>query len=606
MKQPVRSQKDIILAYQQTIEIQHAGIGQLKRAKKILSAARLISAVLGISLCYYFGPAFHTIIPLAAIFSILFIYLVFKDTDKTNSIAERERLIRVNQHEIDAMEQNLAGYDDGQTFADPNHAYASDLDLFGPASLFQYLSRCHTDRSGKLLADYMKAPQDHLEIRKKQEAAAELSEKLSYCQQLQATSLAKPLSFKTEEKLNRCMEAPSIGYQHIFWKGMRNIYPIFPLCILTLNIADKISDNIFLSCFTVFYLISVLVSRKATPALEMLLDIEPEIEGVQKMFYLIEMENFSSGFLQSLQNRLKPAGFKSTSAAIAGFLSILKKNDSKANLLINLFLQIFLLWDLRLVISLNEWKAKNKAQYEDWFPVIAEFEVIISLASLVHNEPEWTFPEMDDRYFHFNATEIGHPLIPVMKRITSNFNLEGTGKIALITGSNMAGKSTFLRSLGINTVLAGMGSPVCAKKMSLSEVKLLSSMRVADNLSENTSTFYAELKKLKFIIDSVNRKEHNFILLDEVLRGTNSTDRHKGSRALVRQLLQSSSVAVMATHDTELAHSESRADESVINYYFEGRIIADKLYFDYKIKKGICESLNATELMKKIGIHFQD
>ena len=182
---------------------------------------------------------------------------------------------------------------------------------------------------------------------------------------------------------------------------------------------------------------------------------------------------------------------------------------------------------------------------------------MISLASLVHNEPDWSFPEVDGNYFHFLVNDLGHPLIPVEKRITNDFKLEGTGKIAMVTGSNMAGKSTFLRSLGVNTVLALMGSPVCAREMHLGEMNLISSMRVADNLAENTSTFYAELKKLQLIIESVNRKENVFILLDEVLRGTNSTDRHQGSQALVRQLLHAHSVAVIATHDTELARTES-------------------------------------------------
>jgi len=212
---------------------------------------------------------------------------------------------------------------------------------------------------------------------------------------------------------------------------------------------------------------------------------------------------------------------------------------------------------------------------------------------------------VDEKYFHFEAEALGHPLIPVATRITSDFSLEGTGRIALITGSNMAGKSTFLRSLGVNTVLALMGCPVCARQMKVSAVKLISSMRVADNLAENTSTFYAELKKLQHIIESVNRKEKVFILLDEVLRGTNSTDRHKGTKALLRQLLQSGTVAVMATHDTDLAYSES-ANASVSNYHFEGNIMGEELSFDYKIKNGISESLNATALMKKIGIHFQD
>jgi len=310
--------------------------------------------------------------------------------------------------------------------------------------------------------------------------------------------------------------------------------------------------------------------------------------------------------LQSLQNRLKPSGYSSASESVKDFHVIIKRIEFRSNLVVSPVLQFFLMWDLRQIISLNDWKKKNKLQLKDWFEVIAEMEVAISMASLVHNEPGWCFPEIDSAYFHLQAEAIGHPLIPVATRVTNDFSMEGTGKIAVITGSNMAGKSTFLRSLGTNIVLALMGAPVCAERMKLSDMELISSMRVSDNLAESTSTFYAELKKLQYIIESVNRKEPVFILLDEVLRGTNSTDRHKGSRALIRQLLRGKAVAVMATHDTDLAHSESAADASVTNYYFEGKIINDELYFDYKIKKGICESLNATTLMKKIGIHFQD
>jgi len=605
MKQPFRSNQEIVSYYQHHIGVHEAQIEKLKKSKKILSAARLISVILGLGICYYFWPEIRFSVSSVLLFSVIFIFLVFRDTDKTSALKERERQIRINRHEIDALQQNLSAYDEGHSFADPLHPYASDLDLFGPASLFQYLSRCHTDQSKILLAGYLKTPLNSSDIREKQDAAAELSEKQAYCQKFQSTAMTKPLTLQTEEKLKQCIEAPSAGFQNSFWKGLRYIYPVIPLSITAFYIAGDLTDKVFLYCAAVFYLISMMFSWKAKPALDMLLDIEPEIEAVQKLFYLIEKENFRAAFLQSLQNRLKPGGYKSTSDAIGEFLSILKKNDSRANLLVNLVLQIFFLWDLGLVIALNEWKKKNRIQFKDWFHVIAEMEVLNSLASLVHNEPEWVFPEVDDQYFHFSTIEIGHPLIPPNKRITSDFELEGTGKIALITGSNMAGKSTFLRTLGINTVLAGMGSPVCARHLSLSNLTLMSSMRVADNLAENTSTFYAELKKLKSIIEAVNRKERVFILLDEVLRGTNSDDRHKGSQALVRQLLKSESVAVMATHDTELAHSES-ANESLFNYHFEGKIIADELYFDYKIKKGICESLNATELMKKIGIHFQD
>ena len=605
MSHQPRTQDVISGIYLSNIKSHQFSIQKLKQQKKVLSILRLITVLCGIATSWFFWPASPLVFAAILTFSIILIFLVFRDSDKTSELQNQERLIRVNQHELDAIQQNLGEYDNGQNFADPIHAYAADMDLFGPSSLYQYLSRCHAEQSKNLLADYLKAPLSVAAIKEKQKAAAALSEKQSYCQRIQSTAMMKPLTVRTEKKIKRCMEAPSAGYEHRFWKWFQNIYPALPISILAMYQLDDISKRVFLSCLIGFYLISLLISRKTGSALKMLLDIEPEMDALRKQFLLIENEKFNSGFLQSLQKRLKPDGFSSASATIGEFNHILKKNDWKSNLLINLILQLVFLWDLRLTILLNDWKKKNKLRFSDWLAVIAEMEVTVSLASLVHNEPAWCFPDVDENYFHFQGKEIGHPLIPAAKRIVNDFELEGTGKIALITGSNMAGKSTFLRSLGINTVLAGMGSPVCAGQMKLSEIKLLSSMRVADNLSENTSTFYAELKKLKYIIDLVNLKEPVFILLDEVLRGTNSTDRHKGSQALVRQLLQSKAVAVMATHDTDLAHSES-ANNSVTNFHFEGKILAEELFFDYKIKNGICESLNATTLMKKIGIHFQE
>jgi hypothetical protein len=606
MSQPSRSQKEIILGYEQNITRQNFLIKKLKKEKTFISIARLITTIAGITLSWYLWPVTILFISSLIIFSVILFFLVFRDADKTADINNSERLIQINEHEIGAMDHVLNDYEDGHSYNDPIHPYASDLDLFGPSSLFQWLNRCHADQSKKLLAKYLLDPCSPAIVNAKQAAAKELSEMQAYSQQFQSTAMADPVTEKTELKLKNWMAKPVTGFQNSFWKWFRNIYPVFPITILVMFIKDDISIRIFVYWLIGFYFISYLISRKIMSEFVLISNIEQEMNTLYKQFLSIETENFKSPFLQSLQDRLKPAGYSSASASIGDFTAILKKIDWRSHMLLNPILQIFLLWDLRLIILLNEWKKKNQLQISEWFAVIAEMEVTISLASLVYNEPDWCFPEVDEKYFHFTAAAIGHPLIPAVNRVTNDFSMEGTGKVVVITGSNMAGKSTFLRSLGINTVLALLGAPVCAQRMSLSDMKLISSMRVADNLAENSSTFYAELKKLQYIIESVNRKEKVFILLDEVLRGTNSTDRHKGSRALVRQLLQSGTVAVLATHDTELALSESAVNESVTNYHFDAKIVDDELYFDYIIKKGICESLNATTLMKKIGIHFQD
>jgi len=599
-------QKEIIQSYQHQIEKHQTAIQQLRHDKKILALARFSVFLAGTAMVWYYWPASRFIFPVFLITAIIFIYLVFRDSDKGSAIKDHERMIQINRHELDAMNQNLQEYEDGSIFEDPAHAYAADLDLFGPHSLFQWLSRCHAEQSKQLLAALLKSPLTPAAIREKQKAAAELSEKQDICQQFRSRAMANPLSIKTEKRIQQWITKPAGEFEKWYWKAIRNFYPCLTFTIIILYGLDYISTGYFIFWLIGFFAISAFISGRITPVYELLSRIQPEMDSLHEQLHVIEKENFHSPFLISLKNRLKPAGYTSAASAMRDFHSILKKFEFRLNIVVFVILNGLLLWDLRQVIALNAWKQKNKRHLNDWFEVVAEMEVMISVASLVHNEPEWCFPEVDANYFHFLGADLGHPLIPAEKRITNDFKLEGPGKIALVTGSNMAGKSTFLRSLGVNTVLALMGCPVCAREMHLSDMKLISSMRVADNLAENTSTFYAELKKLQLIIESVNRKEPVFILLDEVLRGTNSTDRHLGSRALVRQLLHNHSVAVIATHDTELARTESAVDQAVSNYHFEGRIEGDELHFDYKLKKGICESLNATTLMKKIGILFQD
>jgi DNA mismatch repair ATPase MutS len=267
-------------------------------------------------------------------------------------------------------------------------------------------------------------------------------------------------------------------------------------------------------------------------------------------------------------------------------------------------LNIFLLWDLQQILQLEKWKKKNDQDVSHWFDAMARFEVLSSLGTLAFNHPDWCFPELNNTQAEFTVMQLRHPLIKPEKSVANDFSTLGSGKINIITGSNMAGKSTFLRSVGVNMILATMGAPVCATKMTVSPLKVMTSMRIKDNLEESTSTFYAELKKLKMIIDAVNNRQPVFILLDEILRGTNSLDRHTGSKALIRQLLKRDATGIVATHDLELAGMSQQFSEGIQNYYFDAALNADELYFDYRLKRGVCQNLNASILMKKIGIEL--
>jgi DNA mismatch repair ATPase MutS len=255
-------------------------------------------------------------------------------------------------------------------------------------------------------------------------------------------------------------------------------------------------------------------------------------------------------------------------------------------------------------MALEKWKRNNANHVEKWFSTLAQMELLSSLGTLYNNHPHWSFPVITTSPSVLKAEGMGHPLIPAERMKTNTIIITQGQQLCLITGSNMAGKSTFLRSTGVNIVLAMMGAPVNAQQFTLSPMQVLSSMRVTDNLEESTSTFYAELKKLKEVINAVNNHQKVFLLLDEILRGTNSADRHTGSKALIKQLVQQNATGMLATHDIALAKLADAYPTHIRNYHFDVRVNGDELYFDYQLKEGVCTSMNASILMKKIGIEL--
>jgi DNA mismatch repair ATPase MutS len=328
-----------------------------------------------------------------------------------------------------------------------------------------------------------------------------------------------------------------------------------------------------------------------------------QIETLSNSAQWIESVVFKSGTLQSIQHPFL-ANNKKASADIKQLKGILDRFDIRLNPLVFIPLNTLLFWDLQQAFALENWKDSHKEKVENWFNSLGNMESISSIANISFNHPGWNFPAISNEPGMLNGEEVGHPLIEASKRVNSSFTTAGVNQLALITGSNMAGKSTFLRSIGVNIVLAMMGAPVCAKSFHLYPTKVMSSMRIADNLEESTSTFYAELKKLKTIIEAVNRNDKIFILLDEILRGTNSLDRYTGSKALIKQLIHHKAVGMIATHDLELAKLSEEFPANIHNYHFDVQVSNDELYFDYKLKEGVCQSMNASILMKKIGIEL--
>ena len=491
------------------------------------------------------GYAIAIIILMVAVF----IRLIYADLDNKASIAHHRYLIKINTDELKFLKGDFYIFPEGNQHIPGDHLYANDLDVFGKASLFQYIDRSTSEMGSRQLADYLKFPATQDLILKRQAAIKELSGKLTWVQDLQATGKEQQISFSTKKRLEKWIAAAPVFSNFSSWKWLRYVLPVIIISFLTLYIVDIISSGIFYSSLLVFMVIAYQVNKKITPVHEQLSKITGELAILSNSIVMIENITFESSLLLEFQSTY----IKNVSNDIKSLKKILDRLDLNFNMVLSIPLNVFLLWSLQQVLELEQWKASHKKNINDWFDTLGHIEALNSMAVLHFNEPGWVFPDVSPDHFFIEGNEIGHPLIAKTKRVNNSIEIKNKGELMLVTGSNMAGKSTYLRSIGVNIVLAMAGAPVCAAYLKVSPVQVISSMRIADNLEESTSTFYAELKKLKTIIEKVNKGEKVFILLDEILRGTNSFDRHTGSVALIKQLIKHEAAGIIATHDVELA-----------------------------------------------------
>ena len=590
--------------YHQRITQLQQTLLQLQQKNKLLGWGRLCSSIGAFPVLYWLWPlGWLYIVPVAILFLIVFTRLIFIDLDNKAAINHQKNLIFINEDELKALDGAYLHFDEGNHYMQHEHLYSNDIDIFGRASLYQYINRTTSYMGGHTLASWLLQPATAETILQRQEAVKELSAKTSFRQDLQALGTEKKIAASTQDRLQNWLQQPPVFLSFKPWVILQYLLPAIVLIIMALNLLDIVPDrirNLFIFAFAV---IAYFTSKRATPVQQQLSKIVDEISVLKGSIALIENTLFTTAYLLQLQQYFRLQNGKA-SKELQTLKQLLDRMDIRYNPVAFIPLDIFLLWDVQQVLALERWKKRNQQNILNWIKALGKMEAINSLSTVHFNHPEWCMPELKEKHFSIEATALGHPLIQPTKRVNNFININDKKELMLITGSNMAGKSTYLRSVGVNVVLAMAGSVVCAQRFALSPVQLITSMRIADNLEENTSTFYAELKKLKTVIERVNKQEKIFILLDEILRGTNSLDRHTGSAALIKQLIKKDACGIIATHDVELAKLKEQYPANILNYYFDVQVSNDELYFDYKLKEGICSSLNASILMRKIGIEM--
>ena len=509
-------------------------------------------------------------------------------------------LLRLNEDERRAIDYDFSAFDGGGEYADAAHPFALDLDVFGEQSLFRSLNRTVTSAGQSLLAQWFMRPlTERAAVLRRREAIRELADRPDFRQPFYATGIAS--KGQRAEASDAWMKGLPRFADRAVWHVLKVLVPA-----LWIVVAVGYAVGAF-PAWTAGGMLALSFSVANLPAgcIHALCKSADRMEGVLRSYAAliarVEAETFCAESLVALRRRFVPTEGVSASQAIRGLSRLIGALDQRYSMA-GLLLNLFLLRDVWLAGRVERWMVRHAGHVADWFGALAEMDALCSLGGFAFNHPDYPYPDLTDAYFCMDGRGLGHPLIHRDRCVRNDLHIARPPHFVVITGANMAGKSTYLRTVGVNFLLACMGLPVCAEQLTVSPAPLFTSLRTADSLAAGESYFFAELKRLKQIIDRLQAGEQLFIILDEILKGTNSEDKRKGSLALMKQLVGRGACGIIATHDLQLGALADEFPEAVENGCFEADMTPDTLTFSYRLRPGVAQNMNACFLMKRMGI----
>lgn len=531
----------------------------------------------------------------------------------------------VNQDELGRLKRQYLRSETGDQFASPTHSYTGDLDVFGKHSLFRLLNRTHTHEGQRQLAARLQAPANSEIIRLRQQAAAELTPQLDWRQQFEALAYTEETISRSPDTLIQWASAetpPLPGYLNL----IRYLFPAITLGLFVAWLLGYVPGMAVVLALAVHGYVLSRTAARAKDGSDQTYEISVALRAFQGLFQQAELLTGEAVRLQVIRQALTARG-RPASAAIGQLAQLTEGLNYRRNPYFMLIFGVATLWDVQYLFRLERWKKQYGSDISEWLEALGELEALNSLAGFAYAHPTYATPDIVNERLTLDITAAAHPLLPPNRSVANSLVMIDSGQTVLITGSNMSGKSTFLRTVGANVVLALAGAVVSAQRFRCSPVQVFTSMRTQDSLEESTSSFYAELKRLQTLIGL--SKQTNTIpqgrpgrsagageplpqdrlpvlyFLDEILKGTNSADRHRGAEALIRQLHRTSASGFVSTHDLELGQLTDAGD-FVRNFHFQSDLNDGQLVFDYKLRDGICESFNASQLMRAIGIEIKE
>lgn len=549
-----------------------------------------------IGTCYLLSQFTGLTIASGILGALGFMFMVQRHAKLDRKKKYYKELIAINRVEIEASNGNFEHLETGEEYLNPEHYFSYDIDLFGKGSFFQFFNRTKTLGGRNKLAELL-ISNDISGIELRQQAIKDLTKNCKERQHFMATAgIVKTdvSSSVVENWLKNYNPFASSNFISILVVA----FPISSAILLGMLSVDLISTY----TFTIWFLTGLFITggylKKVNAVYNDANKISETISQYADLLEIIEKSTFSSQLLKEQQTNISTE-HADASRILKQLGRALDRLNSRNNFIVGIFGNSLLLWDVLSIHLLEKWINNYSVKVEKWFDAIYFVDAMQSAANFAYNHAAYSFPKINNDENVIQAKNLGHPLIDGKKRVNNDFTIHKKNFI-IITGANMAGKSTFLRTISLNIVLANFGMPTSSSEFNYSPIKLITSMRTSDSLQKEESYFFSELKRLKFIVDNIKTEKY-FIILDEILKGTNSKDKEMGSKKFVEKLVASGSTGIIATHDLGLCEIHQRFPE-VINHFFDAEIINDELHFDYKFKNGICKNMNASFLLRKMEI----
>ncbi len=510
----------------------------------------------------------------------------------------------LNENELKRLNFQLADFDQGNLFQTPQHPYGGDLDVFGEHSLFQLINRSATQSGKVMLAQWLAQPSAKSDILDRQAAVQELTQRTDWRQTFQVHGLQHAASEENLSTLLLWMKEPPALPRRGLYTALCYGLALLAVLAIALYFTVGLPGYVVILLLAVNGVILWTTAEVALATHRKTTQSVAALRAYQQMFVSVEKQTFTAELLRRAQAQLHHQEAPA-SRQISQLRYILDNFDARANLFYHIF-NVVLLLDVFWLLRADRWKQRVQGDVAEWFEAISRVEALSSIASFAFANPTFVFPTIADERFRLHTRGMGHCLIPPAQRVTNDFTTQDRGTITIITGSNMSGKSTFLRTVGVNVVLALAGAPVGAEEFEVSVLQVFTSMRTQDSLEENVSSFYAELRRLRQLLDLLKAPEIPVLfMLDEILKGTNSQDRHHGAASLIKQLSKLQATGFVSTHDLELGKLEETLPQ-VRNYSFTSTIEQDEIHFDYRLREGVCKSFNASKLMAQMGIALEE